>query len=494
MQAIAHWTGRALARISAVFGTIMVGVLAGGSVAALGTKAVVLVPALAFVAMMMLVPYSPLVGIVFTIPINVEIAGPITVSRLLIVLGFFVAILQAVKGQMRPFNLPREGYAAIGFFVWVAFVAVALPGGSLVERVGPYIVHGAIFFVVLAYADTPQRIRLVFLTLVVSAVGQGLLAVAEARFGFAPFGGWHAKLAEDRGDTEIRVTATASHAIVLAGFLQIVMVVVGMFLLTARRFLVRVLLLGILGLLLIAWWYTFARSSWIGMAVLGFVAMMILHPVTRTLGLIGGTVGFVVLAAHSFSMSAVIDTVESLATLQAASKTAGVTAGSESFSWRTENWTAAYNMWVRNPLTGVGIEQSDPQMPNYLPRGALAHQFIAHTSPHNMFLMVASEGGTPAILFYVLMWVAAFRGIARAWSVPELKVYAMTVLVMASGHLGTFTFNPLAREGFLIMALGMALGRIARERHEATAPLALSHRMRRFLPGPRAGHGQAPAE
>lgn len=460
----------AITRLFSALGTMLVGAMAGASVLALGTKALVLVPLLAFAAVMAAIPYSPLLSIVFTIPINVEIAGPITVSRLIIIFGFFVAILQYLKGTMPRFSIPwPEGVVPLLFFSWVFFIGLVVPGGSLVSRVGAYIVHATIFFVILSYTDSTARLRAVFLTLVVTGIGQGVLAVLEAKFNFAPFGGWHATLAEMRGN-EVRVVATSSHPIILAGFFLVVISATTMFLLTAKAIQARLTFLAILLLCLAGWWLTYSRSSWMGMAMMVLISMLLVSRPTRILALIGGTVGFVLLATHGFSLSAVIETVEGLATLKSASKTAGVTSGSESLTWRQENWAAAFSMWAQNPVTGVGIEQSNPNMTRYLADDALAHVYIGTASPHNMFLMIASEGGTPSIVLFVTMWLMAVYGVWRAWDDPALRPYAIAVAAMIVGHVTTFFFNPLAREAFVIIALGLTLGRIARQRREAAAP------------------------
>lgn len=474
MHALWLGIGALFSRLGAFFGTLAIGILAGGSVAALGTKAVVLVPALAGAAAILLIPYSPLYMILATVPINVEIAGPITVSRLAIVFGVFVAFWQGVKNQA-PFprlSIWPEGTLGLAFFLWILVASIAVGGGGLLSRVGPFIIYAAIFFVVLNYVDTLGRMRSAMVTIVLVGIAQAALVIAEALFNFTPFGGWQAELAAERG-SEVRVVGSSSHPIILAGFFQVVIGFTFMLLLTARTIFFRLFFLATAGLLLAAWWYTFARSSWIGMAAMLLVAMVLLSRPTRILGLTGAVVAFVLLWTHDFSPRALIDTIESLTSLGAHTSTAGVAAATESFSWRTENWAAAVSMWAESPLFGVGLDRSPLHVLPHLPQGAVAHQYIAPAVPHNMFLFLLTETGLPSVILFIMLWIAAFSAALRSWAFVEYRPFVIALMAIMAGQIGTFFFNPLPREVFLTMALTIALGRLARLRSDTSAALTI---------------------
>jgi O-antigen ligase len=470
--------GALFSRLYAFFGPIFLGVWAGGSIAILGTKAVFLVPVLAGALVAFHTPYSPLYTVLATVPINVEIVGPITVSRLAIVFGIFVAYWQGVKNQA-PF--PRlaiypEGTLGLAFFLWILFASVAVGGGDFLSRVGPHIVYSAIFFVVLNYVDTLGRMRAVMVLIIGVAMAQGVLVLAEAMFNVVPFGGWQAQLAEERGSEEVRVVGASSHPIILAGFFQVAFGFALMLLLTARRAVWRMALLGASGLFLVAWWYTFARSSWIGMAVMLVVAMVLASRPTRIMALSGGMVVFLLLWAHDFSPRALIDAVENLAAVRSASSSAGVAEGSESLGWRTENWAAAVSIWAENPLVGIGLDRSTLHVLEHLPRGAVAHQYIPPAVPHNMFLLLLAEAGLPAFLLFNLLWITAFAAAIRAWIFPDMQPYALALIAVMCGQIATFFFNPMPREVWLTMGLSMALGRLARKRRASLRPPSSTQR------------------
>ncbi len=484
MQVVVVGIFRLLARLGSFCAMLMLGMLAGGSVAALGAKAVVLVPAMACGLAMLWIPYSPLIAIVATVPVNIEIAGPLTISRLAIVLGFFVAAWQGVKGEAPHLHVPgRAGVLGLCFFAWAFFVGLAVPGeDGLLSRVGPYIVYAAIFFMVLIYTDSPERMRIVMITLVVAGTLQGLVVMAEVLLGQSLFGGgWHQEIADKQGSGEIRAVGTSSHPIILAGYFQVVMAACAMLLLTANRTRARLLLSGVLLLFLASWWLAFARTSWIGVSVMLFVVMVTTTRTLRVLAISGGAFMFVLLWIYDFSPGALISDIETLGTVQTASSRAGVGAGSEALGWRTENWIASVNMWSGSPLMGVGLDQGKQNMLANLPRGAIGHQQFSHEVPHNLFLNVLAEVGLPAFLMFVGLWLLALRGLALAWAVVALRPYTITIMAMLLGQLATFFFNPLPREVYLTLAMALALGRIAQKYGSAATAPAPARGIGRFI-------------
>lgn len=441
------------------------GVAMAGPLAVVGAKAVVVVPALIVATIAALIPYSQLYMIIATGPINVQIVGPITVARLVIVFAFGVAILQ---GFLRIAPFPRVfiwpgGTIATAFFAWVVIASIAVGTSGLVERLGPYLIYAVFLFVLLNYVDTERRMRHVFLLLVMIGTAQSLLVIAEAKFNFVPFGGVQAEAAAERGSA-VRVVGTSVHPIILAGFFQ---VVIGSALLLAaitRSVLARLILVAVCGLALLGWWYTFSRSSWVGMAAMIFVGMLLASRPTRILAVLGGSFLLLVLSFFDFSPSALIRYIDSFNAISQAASGAGAAAASESFSWRVENWTAALSMFSESPIFGVGIDRSDALMLSHMPPGSLGHQYILPAVVHNIFLLVLTETGLPAFVLFVALWVSAAHELRLAARVERLRPYAIGLTAVMTGQFVTFMLNPMPREIWLTLGLAFALGRLARTR------------------------------
>jgi len=444
--------------------SIGIGAVSGLSVAALGLKSVVLVPLLAICAAMLMIPYSGLYSVVATTPVNVELVGPITVSRLVLLLCFCSILVQTFRHQIPPFRLMiwPEGVVPMAFFTWLAFATIAIGKGGFIDRFGPFIIHASIFFVVLNYADSIKRLRGVLVVLVAFGVLEAGLALAEAFLGFQPFGGWHAQLAGLQGEDEVRVTGTSAHPIALAGFLQLVIVAASTLAMTGTSRLSNLVFPLLVPLFLAAWWLTFSRSSWIGMGLMILAGMLLISKFTRILAVIGSLVLLALLVTHDFSLPGVAETLQNLAAVSKVETTAGLSTGSDSLRWRFENWAAAWSIFKEFPLFGVGLDLSESTSFSHLPLGAVAHEYMATAVPHNMFLVVLAEAGIVSFVLFILIWVVALRSLIAAGRVQDLRGYAIGVFTILVGLTGTYFFNPMSREIWLVLAMSMALGRIAR--------------------------------
>ena len=355
-----------------------------------------------------------------------------------------------------------EGALTLCLFVWIFFSTLAVSEGELVSRLGGFFIYAVVFFVMLIYVDTLHRFRQVILTLVIVGLFQVALVIAETRFDIVVLGGLQAELAELTGE-EVRAVGASAHPIFLASFFQLAMVFAILLMATTQKPAVRLAMLAALGLFLLAWYSAWSRSSWIGMFAMIFLTSLIWSKGSRTLAIVGGTIGFVVLATHSFSLSAVIQSIDNLSAVQQGSLRAGVSSSSESFSWRTENWTAAFSVWASHPLFGVGVDRVEVFMPAHLPPDAVAHRFVQPAIPHNLFLQVMAESGLPALLMFVALWISAFVSLLHAWRVDKLRPYAFALLVVLAGQFTTFLFNPIPREIWFTMAMALVLGRMARQ-------------------------------
>ncbi|MEM6375929.1 MAG: O-antigen ligase family protein [Pseudomonadota bacterium] len=450
-------------RFSQFLGLLGFGLLAGASAVNLGMKSIVLVPALTGMAVLFAIPNSAVYAIVATTPINVIIAGPLTVARVLIVLGFFVVFYQAFR---RWIAFPRilygpEGKLAFCFFIWIVIAKIGASGLSNPVSLGTFFIYAVLFYVLLNYVRNLAEFRSILILLAVVGALQAILVICEAKFGFSPFGGWQAELAESLDSSETRVVGTSSHPIILAGFFQVVLACAGMLLATTKEARMRVIYAAMMLLYIAGWWFTFARSSWIGLSGMIFVGLLLASRPTRILGLVGGAFLLVLLATHDFSLSAVIASVESLGGVQNVTRTAGLADSSQSLQWRYENWYAAIAMWSQNPIFGVGLDLSPAFMIENMALGSTAHNYIPPAVPHNMFLMVLAESGIVAFLLFIGIWILAFRALWIAQKDPVLRPYAIGIFCMMLGQIGTFWFNPMPREIWISLALSAVLRQIS---------------------------------
>jgi len=330
-------------------------------------------------------------------------------------------------------------------------------GGML----GPYIIYAAFFFVLLNYGAGVARRGDTCMIIGLMGVVQGVSVILQVNLGLGSLGEWQGEFGAALGDGEVRAVGASVHPIFLAGYFQVVLGILALlyFRATERRH--RLFFIGCLLIAFLGWYYTFVRSSYVGMAAM-ILTWMILHSRgTRVLGITGAVTGFLILAAFDFSPSRVVNAAEQLATFGAAAQTAGLAEGSESLRWRFENITAALNMIGHAPLFGVGLEGSKQNMIAHLPPGASAHLHIEEEVPHNMYLHIAAETGLVGGALFVALWVLAFACVYRAFHVPELRLYAMALASIMVGQWVTFMINPLPREAWLTLGLAMALGRIA---------------------------------
>lgn len=475
---IAERTARASGRLLLSLGA---GVVSGLSVATFGAASLAVIPAIVGFVLMMAIPYSGLYAVVASLPANIEIVGPLSLSRLAILLGLTATFIQTFRRQVPSPSLMAwpEGAVAMVFFAWVALATVAIGKGAELARFGPFIIYAATFFMVMIYTDTKARLHMVLVVLVAVGVLEAFLALGEAFLGFKPFSGVaHTELALHLSEGETRVTGTTSHPITFAGYFQLVIAAAGTLALTARARSAKLLYLAIMALLLVAWSLTFVRSSWIGMAVMVLTGMMLASNFTRVVALIGVFTGSLLLVTHDFSLVAVVDTIEGLGSVEKVKTTAGLASSSESLKWRFENWQAAWAIFKDYPFFGIGLDLSAPSAVSYLPPGATEHEFIEPAVPHNIFLFLLSETGLISCLLMVLIWIVALNGLLRAARTPGLRGYAAGIFTALIGLAGTFFFNPMPREIWLALALCMAVGRIARTQNAANrgspepAPLA----------------------
>lgn len=102
-------------------------------------------------------------------------------------------------------------------------------------------------------------------------------------------------------------------------------------------------------------------------------------------------------------------------------------------------WEAGFQMWLDNPIEGVGIGRYAPQLASYLP-GAIPGRYESLTS-HNMFVRVLSETGFVGFgLFVTMIWLSIrklwrARANARDPSLRLPDVWLIALVVIVAGGL-----------------------------------------------------------
>lgn len=127
------------------------------------------------------------------------------------------------------------------------------------------------------------------------------------------------------------------------------------------------------------------------------------------------------------------------------------------FSGRSDLWSSTFDLWLANPLFGVGFRE---------------HEQILDFPAHNGYLAMLADTGIFGLLLYGLMLIASM---VAAWRITEPTTRRMVIaVIIAYAVMSLFerrainTGNPF---GFLIiMACFLALGLDYQRRHMAPPP------------------------
>lgn len=329
--------------------------------------------------------------------------------------------------------LPPLGSAAIGWlrlcFVAVAFVLAARGLGRL-RGVGDA------FLVTLVASLWPLAVGL-------REVATGRLVASGppgSRGGFAS------------------VESLFSHPNGFGFYLVVVIGVALVCLMRARATLARVALLLLLALAAFLLLHTYTRSAWIGAAAL-LVVMGIWR--WRSLLVVGGVALVLSAVAFPHATRVVQQRFGDLSSKSAAN-------ASNSWKWRTGEWSQLLPLGQRHPLTGTGFESYAAQTvdvfgfedPNYPTRNQdAAPGFAAHNDYVKMFV----ELGYPGVVLWVLILVGTFVAVARRTRDPVVGDYAVGlaalllvfIVISFSDNVQTYTVSlayPLLLAGALLGA------------------------------------------
>lgn len=236
----------------------------------------------------------------------------------------------------------------------------------------------------------------------------------------------------------VRIGGFSSY-MTLGGQLAMMIPIVWVSLLAAKRLLHRLLLLGALSAMCLALLWTYTRSAWVGVAC----AMLVV-------GFLGRKSVALLLALLLIPITALI------AQPSLVSRSLSVVNTKENKE-RLYTWESTLYMFEDHPLTGIGKGNYARLTPKYRERYK-NFAFTSRAHAHNNILQILVEGGVISIICFLWMWERMFRGIYRGYArLPEHQTAARLYTLGCLGGLiaffaqGFFEFNFGDSEAALMM-------------------------------------------
>lgn len=452
---------------------ILVGAALGASVLALSTKALAIVVAGSAVATMAASVVFPYYILVATIPVQVDLLGGLTVTKLITPLAIAMVTFNALihRGPWPTIWRWPAGYLVLAFFI-TSIVSLTLAEGlrGLPGEAAKIPVYGALFFLTLTFNKTPDDLRRLLWVIALTGLGEALITAAQVRYGFVMPGDWRKNvgLPGEGGvdgsfmsisEGKVRAEGTTAHPIFLASFFLMTMPCTALLLAREQNPWVKAALGTMLGLMGYAWFYTFARSSVIGFAVLILVVLWFHSRLVRSLSLVVlvlAVTGGLSYQMLSESFQSGLQSVES----QSLFGKADLNEGSGSFAFRRESIVGGWNLFWAHPWFGVGLGQAINHYVKYLP--SWADHYYHPAVIHNMFLEVASELGVFALSAFIGLWVWAFVSLHRGLRDPDVRPYAILLMSLLLGQIAFLMITPMVREVWLTVPLAIAIGAMAK--------------------------------
>ena len=447
-----------------------VGAALGASVLALSSKALLLL--IAGMGGMALATSSVAAyyALVAMIPIQVDFIGGLTVTKLMVPFVLVVVGFNALtkRGPWPVLTQGPSGYLAGAFFV-VSLVSLAYAEGidQFPGEAAKVPVFASLFFFTLTFIRTPEQFRRLLWVNAVAGTVEAVITVAQAHIGFIMPGEWRNNLglpiegALDGGaltamlEGKIRAEGTTAHPILLASYYLLTIPCTVCLFLTEESRSKKLHLAWMVALMSYGWYYTFARSSMIGFAVMVVVALAFYSKAARIAILVG--IGFAVTGLLSYqaiseSLSAGVQSFEK----QGWFASADVNSASGSWQFRLESIVGGWNLFWAHPWLGVGFGQALYHYTTYLPSWA---NHIAHPSViHNTFLEVGSELGIFSLAAFIGLWGWAFVCVKRALHLAVLRPYAVLMCCLLLGQIAFLMITPMVREIWLTIPMAISLG------------------------------------
>lgn len=392
---------------------------------------------------------------------------------ILLVLMFYWYAETVFKGH-RPY-FPRPAWLLVGFLGFCLASLVAAPSAYLgLVEIWRQLKFFVVFLYVVNNLDSKPALRLVAIMAVAILTIQGAVTLARYEtgwmqhlaFGDAQQDEDHVLLylsvnRDDIGD-QVRSFGTLGSP---GSTLRLCMMVIPFALLFSMRnpvFSNRVLFLGLAAFGMGSLLLTFTRAYFLTTAVQVAAAILIgirhryLSRLEVLLLVVVGLAGLGAVAPKIY---------EQLAVRQ------------DSVTVRLEQYKAAIDMIVDNPLFGVGLNNGTGVKERYVNVTFNEQdpdtQF--HLEPtHNLYLSLASEIGLIGSMLYFAFFAIV---VARTWSVsstatdPELRFYANALLIAFAGLFVNSLYDPMHEDAVMTIlwmycGLALALERMATRTHD----------------------------
>ncbi len=440
------------------FTYLSIGGILGILVLLLSTKVFLLIAGLVFVIIMVVFPNFAFLAMVATIPVSLEIGGGLTICKLIVPLSFIILVANALLHCCQwpiSFKSREEVFALIFFIVGFFSIFVAEDQGDALKEAIPSILYAILFFVTVAFVRKPEDFRRVVWILIIIGTFESILSVIQVRFGIFLGGEWRTSqvhLNQGLQEADLRTEGTTTNPILLAIYLQMVIpFAVGQFFLVHRKW-IKIFLISATMLMLYGWYYTFARTSVISMAIMALIAVAIAQRKVRYIFVSLAAAVIVVFVLFVISPDSIMQKLNSLWGVGILNPVF------DSFRFRIESILGGWNLFMHNPLFGVGYGQAISHYVPFLPSWANSphHPLVIH----NTFMVIASEQGIISLVAFIGLWVCALCSVFRAIHWPETGPFARVLLIILIGIFISIQVTPMIKEVWLVLALAIALGRM----------------------------------
>ncbi len=446
-----------LARRAVPYGQIIVGTVVAALVAVLPpTLAFALLGAIGLGAVLLARPLIALYLLVFSIPYgsvrDLQAGGlNITLTQVLVFCGGAAVLMQAaIAGRLR---IRWDAWRRPLLLFMLALILSTTQATDLKLSIKELLKLGEwllTYLLVLSYVDTPARLRRVLLLLVLAALSQGLLGLAQTVAHAGPTSFVRAGA--------LRASGTFDQPNPFAGFLNFTLPLVLAGSITGVRVVGRLTrpAIVILGAALLA---SGSRGALLALIAAGAVMALVHAPRTRILlGLGGATLVGVVAGALigvvPVSITTAVLDVFGVSNIDVANPTPRDWPTAE----RLAHQLAGLRMFADHPLLGVGIGNYPAAYARYQVAPVWANN-LGHA--HNYYINVAAEAGVVGLGAFVLVLVSAFVIVTRLYrraADPVARTLALGVLgVLTTVAVHSFFDNMFVHEmeAQLALVIGM---------------------------------------
>jgi putative inorganic carbon (hco3(-)) transporter len=350
------------------------------------------------------------------------------------------AVRRRSANQARP-----EIMIAFSLAGWAALTVPLSywPGGSVTVLTEHFLKAIAFFWLIGTLVTTGHRLKLFLWVLVVSSIPLSLTAVQNYQSGV--FLQTPAGAAQRIAGYNIGGSGLTANPNDLALMLNLLIPFAAALFVSGRGVAQRLVTACALLLSIAAVIATFSRAGFLTLAALGVVALVAAAR-RRPLAALGAVL---VLAVSSPLIPAgYLERVSTITNISAD------TTGSAQGRW--SDWTAATEIVVRNPLTGVGLGQNVLALNQQ--RGATWREI------HNVYLQYAVDLGLPGLLLFLWLFVALFRTAGRVRRRAVTDVALRDAGIVAGGVQAALVafavaafFHPVAYQFYFFCIAGLAL-------------------------------------